>query len=103
MNYLLARLNEPGTMRSLAVVIWGVMGAAPDDPRIEVTSYVLMALLGLWSALKPETKTVLASTVIDTVRSHINPIVVESAEKAAVQAAEQAAQGVVDKVLGGGR
>jgi hypothetical protein len=55
-DYLRARLAEPGTMRSL---IWVCLSAAGlDAGETAVTHYALVAgvVLGLWSALKPERK-----------------------------------------------
>ncbi len=55
-DYLRDRLAEPGTMRSLIWVCLSIAGLDSGDTAL--THYALVAgvLLGLWSALKPERK-----------------------------------------------
>jgi hypothetical protein len=55
-DYLRARLAEPGTMRSLVVVILGVQqGASAASLTDHIVALALVAL-GAASALKPESK-----------------------------------------------
>ncbi|MBC9176751.1 hypothetical protein [Pseudoroseomonas ludipueritiae] len=63
MQYVLARLREPGTMRSLAVVLFALLGLAPDDPRMELAIQMGILALGAISALIPEKSTQAAETV----------------------------------------
>jgi hypothetical protein len=58
MRYLLDRLAEPGTLRSLAVVIFALKGIAPDEGTIQGFVDVAILLLGVVSALMPESKAV---------------------------------------------
>lgn len=56
LHYLRDRLAEPGTMRSLVVVIIGVQqGAAAASMTDHIVALALVAL-GAVSALKPESK-----------------------------------------------
>jgi hypothetical protein len=63
MKYVLDRLREPGTMRSLIWVLLSVAGYATTEA--EVAQYALMAtaLLGMVSALLPEKSTKAAEKV----------------------------------------
>lgn len=63
MQYFVDRLKEPGTLRSLAVVLFALWGLAPDDPRIEAAIQVAILLLGGVSALIPEKTTAAAQAV----------------------------------------
>jgi hypothetical protein len=55
-DYASARLAEPGTARSLAVVLFALTGAGNSQAAWEAGVYVLIAVLGFWSAAKPESK-----------------------------------------------
>ena len=55
-TYLRDRLAEPGTLRSCAVLLWGVSTATNSADVWEAGIGVALALLGGVSALKPETK-----------------------------------------------
>jgi hypothetical protein len=55
-DYLRARLNEPGTMRSLIWTLLGVAGLDRNDTAVTHYALVACVVLGLWSALKPEPK-----------------------------------------------
>lgn len=54
--YLRARLSEAGTIRSLAVVLFAITGAGNSQQLWEGVIYLVIALLGLGSAMKPESK-----------------------------------------------
>ncbi|MBC9176244.1 hypothetical protein [Pseudoroseomonas ludipueritiae] len=54
MRYLLDRLAEPGTLRSLAVVVFAIKGIVPDAGTIQGFVDVSILLLGTISALMPE-------------------------------------------------
>jgi len=54
MKYLLDRLKEPGTLRSLAVVLFALLGIVPDDALLQSVVSVAILALGGWSALMPE-------------------------------------------------
>ncbi len=54
MRFLVNRLREPGTLRSLAVVLFGLWGVAPGDPIVEVAIQAGIIGLGLVSAVMPE-------------------------------------------------
>lgn len=54
MDYLRDRLAEPGTQRSLAVVLFAVTGAGNSEALWEAAIYLLIAFLGTRSALMPE-------------------------------------------------
>lgn len=56
MRYLLDRLAEPGTLRSLAVVVFAMKGIVPDAGTIQGFVDVSILLLGLVSAAMPEGK-----------------------------------------------
>ncbi|WP_207541193.1 hypothetical protein [Sabulicella rubraurantiaca] len=64
MHYLLDRLREPGTMRSLVWVLLSVAGLATTDEAVAHYALLGTAILGLISALMPEKKVVLK--VVDT-------------------------------------
>ncbi len=55
-DFIRARLEEPGTHRSLAVVLFALTGAGNSQALWEAVVYLVIASLGAWSALKPERK-----------------------------------------------
>ena len=55
-DFIRARLAEPGTHRSLAVVLFALTGAGNSQALWEAAIYLVIALLGAWSAAKPERK-----------------------------------------------
>ena len=55
-DFIQDRLSEPGTMRSLAVVLFALPGAGNSQALWEAAVYLLLALLGAVSALMPERK-----------------------------------------------
>jgi hypothetical protein len=57
MRFLLDRLAEPGTLRSLAVIVFALKGIVPDEAMLQ--NLVNLGILGLGavSALMPEYKT----------------------------------------------
>jgi hypothetical protein len=56
MHYLLDRLAEPGTLRSIAVMVFALKGIAPDAVAIQGFVDVSILLLGAISAMMPEQK-----------------------------------------------
>ncbi len=54
MRYLLDRLAEPGTLRSIAVMAFAVKGIVPDEAAITGFVDVAILLLGVASALMPD-------------------------------------------------
>lgn len=52
--YLRARLSEPGTMRSLVIVIFGVRYGMDAGTMIDAFTGLALVGLGAVSALKPE-------------------------------------------------
>lgn len=56
LEFLRARLSEPGTMRSLVVVIVGVQMGATAEAMIEALTGVALVVLGAISAAMPERK-----------------------------------------------
>jgi hypothetical protein len=55
-DYLRARLAEPGTMRSLVWVCLGVAGLNRDDGALTHYALVATVMLGVVSAVLPERK-----------------------------------------------
>lgn len=55
-RYLLARLGEPGTMRSLVWVCIGIGSGASASSMTEELVALALVILGGVSALKPESK-----------------------------------------------
>ena len=55
-RYLSDRMAEPGTMRSLAVVLFAITGAGNSQAAWEAGVYLAIALLGAISAARPESK-----------------------------------------------
>jgi hypothetical protein len=55
-QYIRDRLAEPGTARSLAVVLFAATGAGNSQAAWEAGVYLAIAALGAWSAWKPEGK-----------------------------------------------
>ena len=56
LEFLRARLSEPGTMRSLVVVVVGVQMGATAEAMIEALTGVALVVLGAISAALPEKK-----------------------------------------------
>lgn len=56
LHYIRDRLSEPGTMRSLVVVIVGLQMGATADAMIEALTGVALVVLGAISAAMPERK-----------------------------------------------
>jgi len=54
LNYLRDRLAEPGTARSIAVVLFALTGAGNSQEAWEAAVYLGITALGMWSALRPE-------------------------------------------------
>ena len=54
LNYLRDRLAEPGTARSIAVVLFALTGAGNSQEAWEAAVFIAVVLLGMWSALRPE-------------------------------------------------
>ena len=82
MQYLLARLREPGTLRSLAVVLFALLGLSPDDPRLEGAIQIAILALGTISALLPEKKVdpqAVAETVAPAVAAEVKETLAEVA------------------------
>jgi hypothetical protein len=52
--YIRDRLAEPGTMRSLAVVLFALTGAGNSQAMWEAMIYLGIVALGMYSAGKPE-------------------------------------------------
>jgi hypothetical protein len=65
MQYFLDRLKEPGTLRSLAVVLFALLGIVPDDALLQSVVSVGILVLGGWSALMPEKSAQAAVTALD--------------------------------------
>jgi hypothetical protein len=55
-DFVRDRLSEPGTMRSLAVVLFALTGAGNSQMLWEAIVFLGIALLGAVSALMPERK-----------------------------------------------
>ena len=55
-DFIRDRLSEPGTMRSLAVVLFALTGAGNSQMLWEAIVFLGIALLGAVSALMPERK-----------------------------------------------
>ena len=55
-DFIRDRLAEPGTHRSLAVVLFALTGAGNSQMLWEAVVYLVIAFLGAWSALRPESK-----------------------------------------------
>ena len=55
-DFIQDRLSEPGTHRSLAVVLFAISGAGNSQALWEAVIYLVIAFLGAWSALRPESK-----------------------------------------------
>jgi hypothetical protein len=56
MRYLLDRLAEPGTLRSLAVIVFALKGIVPDEAMLQNLVNIGILGLGTVSALMPEHK-----------------------------------------------
>ncbi|MDB5369817.1 MAG: hypothetical protein JWP20_1375 [Roseomonas sp.] len=56
MRYLLDRLAEPGTLRSLAVMVFALKGIVPDAVMIQGFVDISILLLGAASAVMPDQK-----------------------------------------------
>lgn len=55
-DFIRDRLAEPGTARSIAVVLFALAGGGNSEAAWEAAIYVVIAVLGAWSALRPESK-----------------------------------------------
>ena len=55
-EYLRARLQEPGTLRSLVCVLIGIQQGASAASMVDHIVALGLVGLGTWSALKPEAK-----------------------------------------------
>jgi membrane protease YdiL (CAAX protease family) len=55
-EFIRERLAEPGTARSIAVVLFALAGGGNSEAAWEAAIYVVIAILGAWSALRPESK-----------------------------------------------
>jgi hypothetical protein len=55
-DFVRDRLAEPGTHRSLAVVLFAISGAGNSQEAWEAAVYLCIAGLGAYSAAKPESK-----------------------------------------------
>lgn len=93
MRYLLDRLKEPGTMRSLAVVLFALLGLTSDDARLEAAIQVAILALGTLSAVIPEKSAQAAAKIEGAVQTakEIATIAVATTTEAR-QATAQAAQ-----------
>lgn len=56
LDYLMARLAEAGTMRSLVWVCLSIAGLDNGDTAVTHIALVASLVLGIASALRPETK-----------------------------------------------
>lgn len=73
MNYILERLKEPGSIRSLAVILFAAKGLIPSSWGIDLVSVdqaesvltALILVLGGYSFLKPEATTKAVEVVAD--------------------------------------
>lgn len=93
MRYLIDRLKEPGTLRSLAVVLFALLGLSPDDPRLEGAIQASILVLGILSAIIPEKSVQAAAKVENAVQTakEIATLAVATTSEAR-QATAQAAQ-----------
>ncbi|MDQ1078019.1 hypothetical protein [Pseudoroseomonas cervicalis] len=99
MRFLVDRLREPGTLRSLAVVLFGLWGVAPSDPVVEAAIQIGIILLGLVSAVMPEKTSEAAEAVAQAAGAAR-----ETAAKAAVAASEaKAATSQATQLVGSAR
>lgn len=53
-DYIRDRLAEPGTHRSIAVILFAITGAGNSEELWMSVVYLVIAFLGAWSALRPE-------------------------------------------------
>jgi hypothetical protein len=56
LEFIRDRLSEPGTMRSLVIVILGVRMGADAASMVDAITSLALVLMGAVSALKPESK-----------------------------------------------
>ena len=56
LTYIRERLAEPGTHRSLAVVLFAITGAGNSQALWEAVIYLVIMGLGAYSAASPESK-----------------------------------------------
>ena len=54
--YIRERLAEPGTHRSLAVILFAITGAGNSQALWEAVIYLIIMALGAYSAATPERK-----------------------------------------------
>ena len=93
MKYLVDRLREPGTLRSLAVVLFGLLGITPDNSAMEGYVQLGILVLGAVSALMPEKKA-------ETVQAEAaQAVATAEAVTTAVQTVQEA-RGLVDRLRG---
>jgi len=91
MNYLSQRLREPGTIRSLAVVLFGLRSFLPERLGFtgmsvdEIQSFIEAAIviLGIYSAAMPEQTTKAVEKITDAAAD----VATVSAEVAALRRA----------------
>jgi hypothetical protein len=55
-DFVRDRLSEPGTHRSIAVILFAATGAGNSEELWMSVVYLVIAVLGAWSALRPESK-----------------------------------------------
>lgn len=53
-DFIRDRLAEPGTHRSIAVILFAITGAGNSEELWMSVVYLAIAFLGAWSALRPE-------------------------------------------------
>lgn len=63
MHYIMDRLKEPGTMRSLIWVLVGLMGSQASESDVATYAGLATMVLGMVSALMPEKATKAAAVV----------------------------------------
>lgn len=54
--FIRARLREPGTMRSLVIVVFGIRFGVDAATLIDALTALGLVALGAWSAMTPEKK-----------------------------------------------
>lgn len=56
MNYIVARLKEPGTYRVIGGAVAGILSTTISDTTIELVFQIVSGALLLWEALMPAKK-----------------------------------------------
>ena len=56
MNYIVARLKEPGTYRIAGAAIAGIFSTTVSDGQIELVFQIVSGALLLWESLMPAAK-----------------------------------------------